>query len=72
MKISIKVKPSAKQEKIEDLGGNNFIVWVREPAKENKANFAVLEAIAKHFSVGISRVRFLSGVKSREKVIEVI
>lgn len=71
MKVSIKVKPSAKQEKIEDLGGNNFVVWVREPAKENKANFAVLEAIARHFGVGISRVRFVSGVKSKDKVIEI-
>jgi len=72
MKILVKVKPSAKQEKIEDLGDNVLAVWVREPAKENKANFAVLEAVARHFGVGISRVRFVSGVKSREKIVEVI
>lgn len=72
MKILVKVKPSAKLEKLEDLGGNTFAVWVREPAKENKANFAVLEAIAKHFGVGISKVRFVAGVRSREKIVEVI
>jgi len=72
MRVSIKVKPSAKQEKMEDLGNHTFAVWVREPAKENKANFAVLEVIARHFGVGISRVRFVSGVKSKEKVVEVI
>ena len=72
MKILVKVKPSAKQEKIEDLGDNVLAVWDREPDKENKANFAVLEAVARHFGVGISRVRFVSGVKSREKIVEVI
>ena len=71
MKILVKVKPSAKQEKIEDLGDNVLAVWVREPAKENKANFAVLEAIARRFGVGISKVRFVSGVRSKEKVVEV-
>ena len=33
MKILVKVKPSAKQEKIEDLGDNVLAVWVREPAR---------------------------------------
>lgn len=72
MKYFLKVKPGAKQEKIEQIGKDTFSVWVREPAKENKANFAVLEAIAKYFNVGISRVRFVSGVKSKEKVVEVL
>jgi hypothetical protein len=71
MRITVKVKPGAKQEKIEDLGSNTFAVWVREPAKENKANFAVLEAIARHFGVGLGRVRLVSGVKSKEKTIEI-
>lgn len=71
MRITVKVKPGAKQEKIEDLGRNTFAVWVREPAKENKANFAVLEAIARHFGVGLGRVRLVSGVKSKEKTIEI-
>lgn len=71
MKIFLKVRPGSKQEKVEELGENKFSVSVKEPAKENKANFAVLEAMAKYFKVGISRVRFVSGVKSKEKIIEI-
>ncbi|MDO8504681.1 MAG: DUF167 domain-containing protein [Candidatus Liptonbacteria bacterium] len=71
MKLFLKVKPSAKEARIEQTGENHFTVWVKEPAKENKANFAVLETVARHFGVGISRVRFVSGVKSKEKIVEI-
>ena len=71
MRYFLKVHPGAKQEKIEKINENTFSVWVKEPAKENKANFAVLEAVAKHFNVGISRIRFVGGVKSKEKIVEV-
>jgi len=71
MKLFLKVKPGAKQEKLEKTGDNAFTVWVREPAKENKANFAVLEAIAGHFGVGMAHVRLVSGAHSKEKIVEV-
>lgn len=72
MKLFLKVKPGAKQEKLEKTSPDSFTVWVKEPAKENKANFAVLEAIARYFGVGLGRVRFVSGVHSKEKVVEVM
>lgn len=71
VKIYIKAKPGSKTEKLEDLGGNSFAIWVKEPAKENKANFAILERVAKHFGVGISRVRLVSGARSKDKIIEI-
>lgn len=72
MKFFLKVRPSAKTEKIEKLNETTFSVWVKEPAKENKANFAVLEAMARHFGVGLGHVRLVSGARSKEKVIEVL
>ena len=70
MKIRVKVKPSSKTE---ELGreGDSLIVKVKEPAKEGRANQAVITLLAEHFGVPKSKVRILSGFGSRNKVIEV-
>jgi len=71
MKIQVKVKPSSKTEAI-GQEGDSFIVQVKEPPKEGKANQAVVRLLAEHFSVPKSQVRILSGFRSRNKVIEVV
>jgi uncharacterized protein (TIGR00251 family) len=70
MKIQVKVKPSSKTEDI-SREGYSFIVKVKEPPREGKANQAVIKLLAEHFGVPQSQVRILSGFRSRNKVIEV-
>ena len=70
MKIQVKVKPNSTAEKLSQEG-NSFIVKVKEPPKEGKANQAVIKLVAEHFGVPQSQVRILSGFRSRNKVIEV-
>jgi len=70
LKIQIKVKPNSKTEEVSQEG-DNFIVKVKEPPREGRANQAVIKLLAKHFGVSQSQVRILSGFKSRDKVIEI-
>ena len=70
MKIQVKVKPSSKTEEL-NREGDSFIVKVKEPPKEGKANQAVIKLLAEHFYVPQSQVKILSGFKSRNKVIEI-
>jgi hypothetical protein len=70
MKIQVKVKPNSRTEELSQEG-DSFIVKVREPPKEGKANRAVIKLLAEHFGVPQSRVRILSGFRSKNKVIEV-
>lgn len=56
---------------MEKLDETHFAVAVKEPPKENKANFAVLELLAEYFKVPFSRIRIVSGATSREKVVEI-
>jgi uncharacterized protein (TIGR00251 family) len=70
MKIQVKVKPSSKTEELSQEGAS-FIIKVKEPPKEGKANQAVVKLLAEHFGVPQSQVRILSGFRSRDKVIEV-
>jgi len=71
MKIQVRVKPGSKTEEF-GREGDSFILKVKEPAKEGRANQAAIKLLAEHFSVPKRQVRILSGFKSRNKVIEVI
>ena len=70
MKIQVRVKPNSKTEEI-GQEGKFFLVRVKEPAKEGRANRAVIRLVAQHFNVSQSRVRIVSGFNSRNKIIEV-
>ncbi|MFI5205541.1 MAG: DUF167 domain-containing protein, partial [Candidatus Paceibacterales bacterium] len=42
MKIIVKVKPGAKEDKIEKIDESTYIIYVKAPPIEGKANAAVL------------------------------
>jgi uncharacterized protein (TIGR00251 family) len=70
MKIQVRVKPNSRTEEVSQEG-DGFIVKVKEPPREGKANQAVIKLLAQHFGVSKSQVRILSGLRSGKKVIEV-
>jgi uncharacterized protein (TIGR00251 family) len=70
MKIQVKVKPNCRTEEVSQEEGS-FIVKVKEPPMEGKANRAVIKLLAEHFGVPQSRVRIVSGFRSKNKVVEV-
>jgi len=71
VKIQVKVKPGSKEEEVSQEG-NGFVVNVKEPPREGKANKAVIKVLAQHFGVPQNKVRILSGFKSKIKVIEIV
>ena len=70
MKIQVKAKPNSRTEEVSQEG-DSFVVKVKEPPMEGKANQAVVKLLAEHFGVRQSQVRILSGFRSRNKVIEI-
>ena len=70
MKIQVRVKPNSRTEEV-SREGDDFVVKVREPPREGKANQAVIRLLAEHFGVPKSQARILSGFRSKNKVIEV-
>ena len=73
MKIQVKVKPRSKTEDVtKEMDGNVYVVRVKEPPVEGKANRAVLKLLARHFGVPESRLRIVSGLSSKNKVVEVM
>lgn len=72
MKISVKAKPNSREEKVERIDENNFVVSVKEKPEKGKANEAIRNALAVYFKVASSRVKIVSGHTSRNKIVEVI
>jgi uncharacterized protein (TIGR00251 family) len=73
LKIRVKVKPRSKAEDVtKEMDGNVYVVRVKEPPVEGKANRAVLKLLARHFGVPESRLRIVSGLASKNKIIEVM
>ena len=72
MKISIRVKPNSKTTSVEKTEELSYIVRVKAPAKEGKANAAVVEALSEYFGVPKSRISVAKGLASRNKVVEIL
>lgn len=71
MKIFVKAKPNAKEEEVLKVDENHFVVAVKEPPVNGKANRAIEKVIAEYFNVPPSRVSIISGRVSRQKIIEI-
>jgi hypothetical protein len=71
MKISVKVQPNAKQEKIERVNESHFLIRVKEKPQEGKANKAVIKILAEYFDIPQSEIILLRGQTAREKFFEI-
>jgi len=67
MKIKIKVKPNCREQNIE-MEEDYYIVKLKSPAENNKANKELVKFLAKYFG---KEVRIKSGFTSRNKIVEV-
>ena len=71
MRIFIKAKPNSKEELVERVDENHYVVSVKEPPVKGKANEAIRNALAMYFKTGSSCVKIISGYSSRNKIIEI-
>lgn len=69
MKIFVTAKPAAKEERVEKIDDAHFVVAIKEPPVQGRANAAIVCALAQYFQVAPSRVRIVSGYISRQKVL---
>ncbi|MFW5846778.1 MAG: DUF167 domain-containing protein [Nanoarchaeota archaeon] len=72
MKINVKLHPNSSQEKISRIQNseNNYEVWIKEKPIDNKANISIIKFLKKYFKA--KKINIKSGLKSKNKVIEII
>lgn len=71
MKISVKVKPNSKLTQVEKISDAEFVVRVKEPPVEGRANEAVIRALAEHFNLPKTKVQLLRGASGKTKLFEI-
>lgn len=72
MTISVKVKPNAKKESVEQLPDGSFLISVKAPAAEGRANARLVKVLASYFGIAPSCVAIISGISSRTKRVEIL
>ena len=71
MYIRVRVNAGAKKESFEQTAEDSFLVAVKEPAEQNRANARVLELVAGHFSISPKQIRIISGHHSPGKILSI-
>ncbi len=69
MKINIKVKPNSGKQEIIKISENNYLVEVKSPAKDSKANLELIKLLSRHFNVDFKKIK-LKGLSSKKKTAE--
>lgn len=70
--IRIKAFPGAKKPSIEETAPQVLRVFVREDAKQNRANDAVIRAVAEYYTIPRNKLRIISGHIMTNKIIQIL
>lgn len=71
MRITVTAKPKKKKEYVEQISSAHYIVAVKEPAEQGRANQAIIKALAEYFSVPQSEIVLVSGQTNKLKTFDV-
>ena len=70
MKVFVRAKSRSKEERVEKIDDTHFVVFVKEPPAQGKANKAIMKALAQYFGVPVHSIKLTSGFSSKEKTFE--
>ncbi|HEV8109581.1 MAG TPA: DUF167 domain-containing protein [Burkholderiales bacterium] len=71
MILDLHVQPGASRSEFAGRHGERIKVRLAAPAVDGEANDALIEFLAAHYGVAKRDVRILSGLKSRQKRVEI-
>ena len=55
-----------------EVSGDVIVIGLTSKPEQGKANRELIRKLAKHFNVPQSQVRIVSGLRSKDKVVEII
>ncbi len=72
MIIKIKVKTTSGKQEIVKIDEDEYNVYLKSPPENNKANLELIGLIAKYFNTNHHNIRIKRGLKSRDKILEIL
>jgi len=67
--IKVKVFPDSPQEHLEKISDNKYRLFLREPAKQGRANKRLFEIMSKELQT--KNIKIVSGHKYMNKILEI-
>lgn len=71
MRIFVQVKTGSRVERVQKMTDNLLKVWVKAKPIKGEANKALVTVLSKFFAVPKSQINIVSGLISRNKIIEI-
>jgi uncharacterized protein (TIGR00251 family) len=72
MKITIRVKPNARSEEVVAQPDGSFLVSVKAPPAEGRANSRLIDVLAAYFDRPKRNITILHGTTGRSKIVEIL
>jgi uncharacterized protein len=69
--LTVRVKPNARQAKATRLGDGSWLLHLKAPPQDGKANAELIALLAQEFGVAKAQVRIRSGQTARTKRVEI-
>lgn len=71
MKITVIAKPKKKREFIKQVSPFEYIVSVKEPPVDGKANQAIIDSLSKYFQVSRAEILLVGGQAGKTKTFDI-
>ena len=72
MKLTVRVKPNARKNEVVQREDGTYLLSVNVPPTEGKANEKIIELLSEYLKKPKSSLSILRGIKSKNKIIEVL
>ena len=72
MRFQVRVKTGCSENSIEEFGDKRYLVHLKNRPEDNKANIELINLLAKHLGVPALKLKIISGLTNRDKVLEII
>jgi hypothetical protein len=69
--LEVKVKTRSKKNRVEEKEGE-ITIFTKAPARDNKANFAVINLLSDYFNIPKRNISIKHGLKSKRKTICIV
>jgi uncharacterized protein YggU (UPF0235/DUF167 family) len=66
--LEVIVKTRGQKDGVEEKDGK-IKIFTKEPARDNKANFAVIDILSEYFNIPKRNISIKHGLKSKRKMI---
>ncbi|MFA5127698.1 MAG: DUF167 domain-containing protein [Patescibacteria group bacterium] len=71
MRYSIHVIPRSSKNLITEMGDGTLKIKLTAAPVDNEANIKLVKLLSEHFDVAKSKIKIVSGLTSKNKIIEV-